>query len=57
MSKSDPASVEVGGSKLRGTSPDICFLPLDCVGELFPYMTYNIPQIGAGERVNNGNIE
>ena len=33
------------------------FLPLDCVGEVFSYMACGIPQIGAGARVGDCNVE
>ena len=33
------------------------FLPLDCVGEVFSYMAGCTPQIGAGARVDDGNVE
>ena len=33
------------------------FLPLDCVGKLIACMTCCIPQIGAGARVSDSNIE
>ena len=38
-------------------APILVFLPLDCAGEVFSYMTYCIPQIGAGARVGGGNVE
>ena len=38
-------------------APILVFLPLDCVGEVFSYMAYCIPQIGAGARVDDGNVE
>ena len=45
---------EVGGGK---RAPVLVFLPLDCVGEVFSYMACCIPQIGAGARVDDGNVE
>ena len=38
-------------------APTLVFLPLDCVGEVFSYMACCIPQIGAGARVGEGNVE
>ena len=38
-------------------APILVFLPLDCVGEVFSYMACCISQIGAGARVNDGNVE
>ena len=38
-------------------APILVFLPLDCVGEVFSYMTCCIPQIGAGARVDDCNVE
>ena len=35
----------------------LVFLPLDCVGEVFSYMACCIPQIGAGARVDDCNVE
>ena len=35
----------------------LVFLPLDCVGEVFSYMACCIPQIGAGARVDDDNVE
>ena len=38
-------------------APILVFLPLDCVGEVFSCVACCIPQIGAGARVNDGNVE
>ena len=38
-------------------APILVFLPLDCVGDVFSYMACCIPQIGAGARFDNGNVE
>ena len=38
-------------------APILVFLPLDCVGEVFSYMVCCVPQIGAGARVDVGNVE
>ena len=38
-------------------APILVFLPLDCVGEVFSYMAYCIPQIGACARVDDRNVE
>ena len=38
-------------------APILVFLPLDCVGEVFSYVAYCIPQIGAGTRVDDGYVE
>ena len=38
-------------------SPDTCFLPLDCVGEVFSYMACCISQIGVGARGDDDNVE
>ena len=35
----------------------LIFLPLDCVGEVFSYMACYITQIGAGAKVDDGNVE
>ena len=35
----------------------LVFLPLECVGEVFSFMSYFILQIGGGARVNGGNVE
>ena len=35
----------------------LVFIPVDCVGERFSYMACCIPQIGAGARVDDGNVE
>ena len=43
------------GSGERAPIP--VFLPLDCVGEVFSYMTCCIPQIGTGARVDDCNVE
>ena len=43
------------GSEER--APILVFLPLDCVDEVFSYMACCIPQIGAGTRVDDGNVE
>ena len=48
-------SKEAVGSRER--APIFVFLPLDCVGEVFSYMACFIPQIGAGARVDDGNVE
>ena len=37
--------------------PVLVFLPLDCVGRMFSSMACCIPQIGAGTRVDDGNVE
>ena len=44
----------VGGGE---RAPILVFLPLDCIGEVFSYMACCIPQIGAGARVDDGNVE
>ena len=38
-------------------APILGFLPHDCVGEVFSYMACCIPQIGAGARVDDCNVE
>ena len=38
-------------------APILVFLPLDSVGEAFSYMACFIPQIGAGARVDDCNVE
>ena len=38
-------------------APILVFLPLDCVRKVFSYMACYIPQIGAGARVDDGNVE
>ena len=38
-------------------APILVLLPRDCVGEVFSYMACCIPQIGAGARVGDGNVE
>ena len=35
----------------------LVFLPFDCVGEVFSDMACCILQIGAGARVDDGNVE
>ena len=46
---------EAVGSEER--APILVFLPLNCVGEVFSYIACCIPQIGAGARVDDGNVE
>ena len=43
------------GSEER--APILIFVPLDCVGEFVSCITCCILQIGAGARVNDGNVE
>ena len=60
---SEPTSPHVDTSERKEgvgsgeRAPILVFLPLDCVGEVFSYMTCCIPQIGAGARVDDGNVE
>ena len=60
---SEPTSPQVDiarGRKGVGSgerAPIVVFLLLDCVGEVFSYMACCIPQIGAGARVDDGNVE
>ena len=38
-------------------APILVFLSLDCIGEVYSYIACCISEIGAGARVNDGNIE
>ena len=40
-----------------GTSPDTCFFAARVHGEVFSYKACCILQIGAGARVDDGNVE
>ena len=53
--KSNSERKEGVGSGER--APILVFLPLDCVDEVFSYMACCIPQIGAGARVDDGDVE
>ena len=49
---SEPTSPQVDIARGRRE-----YLPLDCVGEVFSYMAFCIPQIEAGARIDDGNVE
>ena len=59
---SEPTSrhIDSDGKKEVGSgerAPILVFIPFDCVGEVFSCMACCILPIGAGARVNEGNVE